>query len=97
VRISDDAGHDDVHAIQVMTDLLLARYRRDPSCRDETKKICNILAEPETTVTPWLADGLIAEKLTLRYLTTAGILARFLSAPFSSRNLFEEVDKEIGA
>ena len=42
----------------VMTDLLLARYKRsDPAGRAEFKKICNILAEPESAVTPWLADG----------------------------------------
>eukprot|EP00747_Dinoflagellata_sp_TGD_P201641 gnl/TRDRNA2_/TRDRNA2_75118_c0_seq2.p1 gnl/TRDRNA2_/TRDRNA2_75118_c0~~gnl/TRDRNA2_/TRDRNA2_75118_c0_seq2.p1 ORF type:complete len:282 (-),score=38.49 gnl/TRDRNA2_/TRDRNA2_75118_c0_seq2:240-1085(-) len=79
----------------VMTDLLLNRYRRDPSCRAEVKKICNILAEPEAVVTPWLADGLVAGKLTLRWLTGMGIMWRFLSAPCSSRDLFEKVDKEI--
>ena len=42
----------------VMTDLLLAQYKRsDPAGRAEFKKICNILAEPESAVTPWLADG----------------------------------------
>ena len=79
----------------VMTDLLLARYKKDPAYRTQFKKICNVLAEPETTVTPWLADGLVAGKLVIRYLTVSGIVGRFLSAPFKSRDLFAEVDREL--
>lgn len=81
----------------VMTDLLLGRYRRDPSARSGIKKIFNILADLETTVTPWLADGLVGGKLVLRWLTVGVVLKRFLLAPFSTRDLFEEVDREIAA
>jgi len=79
----------------VITDLLLSKYKRDPAYRPQFRKICNILAEPESEVTPWLADGLVAQKLVLRYLTTAGIIGRFLSAPFKSRDLFADVDKAL--
>jgi NAD(P)-dependent dehydrogenase (short-subunit alcohol dehydrogenase family) len=81
----------------VITDLLLARYKRDPAGRAQFKKICNILAEPESTVTPWLADGLIRQKLLLRYLTAGSVVGRFLSAPFKQRDLFEHVDRELAA
>jgi len=55
---------------------------------ESTKRMLNIMADRVETVTPWLADQVLANKKTnahIEWLTHAKILARLISAPFSKR------------
>jgi len=81
----------------VTTELLLDTLSKDPEEAAKTKKIINILADKETTVTPWLADQLVHGEMIIRWLTPMTIVGRFLRAPFSSRNLFEDKDNTASA
>ena len=50
-----------------------------------------ILADRVETVTPWLARRVLSNQRSgalIAWLTTGKILVRFLTAPFSKRNLF---------
>ncbi|MDH5507046.1 MAG: SDR family oxidoreductase [Anaerolineae bacterium] len=75
----------------VITDML----GRDRVASDEewqrVKRVFNILADKTETVTPWLAQRVLANTsngVTISWLTKAKIIGRFLSAPFSKRDLF---------
>ena len=57
---------------------------------ESTKRMLNIMADRVETVTPWLADQVLANTKTgahIEWLTHAKILARLLSAPFSKRDI----------
>ena len=74
----------------VVTDLLLGSIpSNDPEKAASVRKILNILADRETTVTPWLADRLGHGDLSIRWLTAAGVVGRFLKSFFVSRNVLE--------
>jgi len=74
----------------VTTDLLIGSFPKDPVQLAKTRKIMNILADKETTVTPWLAERLIAGDLVIRWLTGMGVAGRFIKSLFVSRDLFTE-------
>uniref|UniRef100_A0A7S4NF00 Protochlorophyllide reductase n=1 Tax=Odontella aurita TaxID=265563 RepID=A0A7S4NF00_9STRA len=76
----------------VTTDMLMGSFvNKSPEEVAQKKRILNILADSEGTVTPWLADQLIAGNLTIRWLTPAGILGRFAKSLFlPSRDLFTD-------
>ena len=76
----------------VMTDLIFDQYRDKPDELEKLKKIFNILADRVENVAPWLADKILSNQksgVRIRYLTRAKILGRFLSAPFSKRDVFQ--------
>ena len=75
----------------VVTDLLTGDY--DPASEqwDKAKRIFNILGDRVETVTPWLAEHLLAaDKPGSRivWLTRRKALARFALAPLRKRDLF---------
>ncbi|HEU5028262.1 MAG TPA: SDR family oxidoreductase [Spirillospora sp.] len=73
----------------VVTDLLVQDY--SPGELEKAKKVFNILADRVETVTPWLADRVLAGTKnggTVAWLTTPKIMARFLLAPLRKRDLF---------
>ncbi|TDB87545.1 SDR family oxidoreductase, partial [Actinomadura sp. 7K534] len=75
----------------VVTDLLLRDYSPDELAK--AKKIFNILADRVETVTPWLADRILAGTRnggTVAWLTTPKIMGRFMLARFRRRDLFGE-------
>ncbi|GAA0595477.1 SDR family oxidoreductase [Actinomadura livida] len=75
----------------VVTDLLLRDYSPDELAK--AKKIFNILADRVETVTPWLADRILAGTKnggTVAWLTTPKIMGRFMLARFRRRDLFGE-------
>ena len=75
----------------VITDLLLDPYRDDPQGLKKAQKIFNILCDKVETVTPWLADRVLANETSgarIAWLTTPKIIWRFMSAPFNKRDLF---------
>lgn len=76
----------------VMTDLIYDQYRDKPDGLEQVKKIFNILADRVENVSPWLADEILSNQksgIRIRYLTRRKILWRFLSAPFSNRDVFQ--------
>jgi len=75
----------------VLTDLLLEPYTGDEQKLIEVKSIFNILADHEGTVTPFLADGLIAEKMEIHWLTPSKVMSRFAMSLFRKRDLFTEL------
>jgi NAD(P)-dependent dehydrogenase (short-subunit alcohol dehydrogenase family) len=73
----------------VVTDLLLKDYSPDELAK--AKKVFNILADRVETVTPWLADRVLAGTKnggTVAWLTTPKIMRRFLFSTFRKRDLF---------
>lgn len=75
----------------VITDFITDQYKDDPQKLEEAKKIFNILGDDVETVTPWLAEQVLANEKNgalIAWLTTPGIIGRFLSAPFRKRDLF---------
>jgi len=75
----------------VVTDLLMQDY--DPAELAKAKKIFNILADRVETVTPWLADQVLAGARNggrVAWLTRRKAAARFATAPLSKRDLFED-------
>jgi NAD(P)-dependent dehydrogenase (short-subunit alcohol dehydrogenase family) len=73
----------------VVTDLLTQDY--SPEELAKARKVFNILADRVETVTPWLADRVLAGTRnggTVAWLTTPKIMGRFLLAPLRKRDLF---------
>ncbi|MEZ4768380.1 MAG: SDR family oxidoreductase [Caldilineales bacterium] len=77
----------------VLTDLVLDQYKDDPEGLENAKKIFNIIASPLDEVAPALVEKVLANDkngASLEYLSRVGLYLRFLKAPFSKRNLFED-------
>ncbi len=77
----------------VTTDLLESAYE-DPAEFEQAKRIFNIIADRVETVTPWMAEQILANRkqgMDIRWLTRARLLWRFASAPFVKRDLFSEL------
>ncbi len=75
----------------VITDMLMENI--PPGREAETKRIYNILADRVETVTPKLAQRILANQKTgarIEWLSTPQIFARFLLARFRKRDLFAE-------
>lgn len=76
----------------VVTDLLTSDYD-DAESWNKAKKIFDILGDKVETVTPYLADGIMAGRTSVKWLTTPKAASRFMLAPkFRKRNIFEGVD-----
>ena len=75
----------------VVTELLTGDYDITSEQFEKAKRIFNILADEVHTVTPWLADHMLAaDKSGARvvWLTRRKAFARFMGAPFRTRDLF---------
>jgi short-subunit dehydrogenase len=75
----------------VTTEFLTCRFEDRPEDWERAKRIFNILADKVETVTPWLAEKVLANKRTgvrFEWLTKAKVFGRFLVAPFRKRDLF---------
>mmetsp|Transcript_13791 Transcript_13791/g.21021 ORF Transcript_13791/g.21021 Transcript_13791/m.21021 type:complete len:302 (+) Transcript_13791:222-1127(+) len=74
----------------VTTDLLKKSFAdKPPEEVEKTKKILNILADKEETVTPWLADQLVLGRLTIRWLGPLKVVGRFANSFFQKRDIFD--------
>ena len=74
----------------VATDLLVRDYADDPEGFEKARKVFNILGDRVETVTPWLADRLLATDRTgahVQWLTRRKAAWRFATA-FRKRDLF---------
>ena len=78
----------------VVTDLLTGDYDLTSEQWEKSKKIFNILGDEVHTVTPWLADHILAtDKSGARvvWLTRRKAFARFMTAAFRKRDLFVDI------
>jgi NAD(P)-dependent dehydrogenase (short-subunit alcohol dehydrogenase family) len=77
----------------VVTDFLTGQFEnRPPEDWKNAKRIFNILADRVETVTPWLAQEMLANDKNgacIRWQPAYKVLFRFLAAPFRKRDLFE--------
>jgi NAD(P)-dependent dehydrogenase (short-subunit alcohol dehydrogenase family) len=83
----------------VVTDLLTEQYKKRPEDWERAKRIFNILADRVETVTPWLAQKVLANNkrgVRITWLTRPKIIGRFLIAPFRRRDLFGEDNLQTG-
>jgi NAD(P)-dependent dehydrogenase (short-subunit alcohol dehydrogenase family) len=77
----------------VVTDLLIGNYDKTSDDWTRAQRIFNILADTVETVTPWLVERMLANTRSgahIDWLPNSKIAWRFLSAPFSKRNLFPQ-------
>jgi len=75
----------------VATDLLVDDYDGQPEAFEKARKIFNILGDRVETVTPWLADRVLAASKNgarVAWLTRSKAMGRFLTAGFRSRDIF---------
>jgi len=75
----------------VLTDLLTKQYDDKPAEWEDAKRIFNILADKPETVTPWIAERVLANLTNgtrIKWLNTWKTLKRFLTFPFIKRDLF---------
>jgi NAD(P)-dependent dehydrogenase (short-subunit alcohol dehydrogenase family) len=76
----------------VATDMLSGEEQRNDPDWERTKRVMNILSDRVETVTPWLADQVLANQANgarIKWLTRGKILGRFLQAPFHKRQVID--------
>jgi len=76
----------------VNTDLLMVDYQDSPEKFEATKRILNILVDNVETVTPFLAEKILAEPKhgsQIAWLTTGKIMFRFMTSRFIKRKIFD--------
>ena len=76
----------------VATKLITEQYEGHPEEWERVKGIFNILSDRVETVTPWLARQILSNTkhgATIAWLNKRKLLARFLTAPFHKRNVFD--------
>lgn len=79
----------------VATDLLVGDYD-DPADFEKARKIFNILGDRVETVTPWLAERVLAAGKSgtrVAWLTTPKAMGRFMTAGFRKRDIFAAGEK----
>ena len=79
----------------VVTDLLVGDYDTASPQWAKAKKIFNILGDTVETVTPWLADKVLATNKSgakVAWLTTPKAFGRFMTAGFKQRDLFSGME-----
>ncbi len=75
-----------------VTDMLTKQYEGQPEAWEKFKPILNLIADRVETVTPWLADKVLANTRNgARFAWASGgkVFWRFLSAPFIKRKVVE--------
>ena len=74
----------------VITDLVTRQFDDRPEEWETAKRIFNIIADRTETVTPWMADKILANTKTgvrINWMTRGRMMLRFLTAPFRKRNV----------
>ena len=77
----------------VITEFLTEPYRDRPEEFERVKRIFNIIGERVETVTPWLAEQMLANMksgVVLSFSSRWKLMWRFMTAPFSKRELFDD-------
>ncbi|MGJ8668750.1 MAG: SDR family NAD(P)-dependent oxidoreductase [Oceanococcus sp.] len=78
----------------VITDLLMGDYDPNSESWIKAQKIFNILGDTVETVTPWLADQVLASNkpnAKVAWLTGGKAFSRFMMAGFKKRDLFADL------
>jgi len=84
-----------LHPGMVATDLILNEYRGKPEEWKKVKNIFNIIADRVETVTPWLAGKVLSNQksgVRIKWSSNLKLMGRFLTAPFSKRDIFKDMD-----
>jgi NAD(P)-dependent dehydrogenase (short-subunit alcohol dehydrogenase family) len=79
----------------IVTDLIMRPYRGKPDEWAVVKPIFNIIADPIGPVSEWMAEAILENNENGKVLNRVSRLAmmmRFFKAPFTKRDLFEDVD-----
>lgn len=77
----------------VITDFVMDQFEDRPEELERVRGIFNIIADRPETVTPWLADQILANEkqgARIRWSTTPRLAWRFMKAPFTKRSVFDE-------
>ena len=75
----------------VITDMITRQFEGQMEELEKSKRILNIIAERAETVAPVLAGKILENRkngVTIAYSSPAGMMLKFLSAPFKKRDLF---------
>jgi len=75
----------------VKTSFLIDQYKDRPEEFEQAKRIFNIIVNRVEDVTPWLADKILENEksgIRISYMSRWKFLFRFLSAPFTKRDIF---------
>jgi NAD(P)-dependent dehydrogenase (short-subunit alcohol dehydrogenase family) len=75
----------------VITDMITQQFEGREQELEKSKRILNIIAERAETVAPVLADKILENQkngVTIAFSSSAGIMLKFLAAPFKKRDLF---------
>jgi NAD(P)-dependent dehydrogenase (short-subunit alcohol dehydrogenase family) len=81
----------------VVTDMVIQQYEDSPEEWEHARRILNIVADRVETVTPWLAEQILANRkngAVISWTSRRKIMGRFLMAPFRKRDVFG--DNETG-
>jgi len=76
------------------TDLVTAQYADKPAEWQRAKRILNIFVERVETVSPWLAEHVLANRkngVAIRWLTPLRLAGYFALAPFRRRDVFGQI------
>lgn len=77
----------------LVTDMIISQYEGRPEEWDRARRIFNIIAERTEIVAPWLAQKILENRrngAVISYTSSWKLAWRFLSAPFSRRDLFAD-------
>jgi len=77
----------------VVTDLIVDQYKDKPKEWQQVKRIFNIIADRVENVTPLVVEQILSNERTgrrINYLSSWGLLLRFLSLPFTKRDVFSD-------
>jgi NAD(P)-dependent dehydrogenase (short-subunit alcohol dehydrogenase family) len=76
----------------VATKLITGQYEGHPEEWKRVQRIFNILSDRVETVTPWLADKILANKKNgtrIQWLSRSKVILRFLESPLRKRKIFD--------
>jgi NAD(P)-dependent dehydrogenase (short-subunit alcohol dehydrogenase family) len=77
----------------VITNLVTGQYKHRPEDLERLKPIFNIIAERVETVTPVIAEKILANRKNgalITFSSPARLMLKFISAPFKKRDLFTQ-------
>lgn len=76
----------------IVTDMIKEQYIDRPEEWERAKRIFNIIANPIEEVAPWIVDRVLQNEksgASISYMSRGKYFLRFLSSPFSKRDLFK--------
>jgi short-subunit dehydrogenase len=79
----------------VITDMIYEQYKERPEEFQDAQRIFNIIADTVDNVSPWLATRILNNKksgVRISYMSRTKMIGRFLTAPFTKRDLFAHYD-----